>query len=77
MKDESASSSDEPSDTDHSRFPGIFDGAGDAYPALTRKPQAKPKHNFTSKNQSYPKALGLDGSWDGDTEGKNTTGDGV
>ncbi len=75
MKDESSSSSDEPSDTDHSRFPGLFDGAGDSYPALTRKPQAKPKHKFTSKNQSNSKALGLDGSWDGDTEAKNTTGD--
>ena len=75
MKDESSSSSDEPSDTDHSRLPGMFDGAGNSYPALTRKPQAKPKRKSTSKNQFNPKALGLDGSWDGDTEAKNTTGD--
>ena len=75
MKDESSSSSDEPSGTDHPRFPEVFDGAGETYPALKLKPRAKPKHKFTSKNQSGGKAFGLDGSWDEDTEAKNTTGD--
>lgn len=74
-KHESSSSSDQPSDTDHPRFPEVFDGAGDSYTALARKPQAKPRHKFTSKDQSSGKAFGLDGSWDGDTEAKNTTGD--
>ena len=74
-KHESSSSSDEPSGTDHPRFPEVFDGAGDPYPALTRKPHAKPKQEFIFKNQFNPKALGLDGSWDEDTEAKNTTGD--
>ena len=75
MKDGSSTSSDEPSDTDHSRFPGVYDGPGDSYPALTRKSQAKPKHKFNSKNQYSVEALGLDGSWDGDNEAKSNTGD--
>ena len=74
-KDESSSSSDGPSDTDYPRFPEVFDGAGDSYTAMTRKPPPKPKHKSSSKNQSSGKAFGLDGSWEGDTEAKNTTGD--
>lgn len=75
IKNGSSTSSEEPSDTDYSRFPGVYDGPGDSYPILTRKSQAKPKHKFNSKNQYSAKALGLDGAWDGDNEAKSTTGD--
>ena len=75
VKDGSSTSSDEPSDTDHSRFPIVYDGPGDSYPALTRIPQAMPKRKFNFKNQYSLKALGLDGSWDRDNEAKSITGD--
>lgn len=71
----SSTSSDQPSDTDHSRFPGLYDGPVDSYPTLTRKPQAKPKHKFNSEYLYSLTALGLDGSWDGDNEAKSTAGD--